>query len=227
MSAPPPHVTRFRREFRVRDIGARYAGWAHLACTSLGSLAAITVCIWLIRDVMLVEWSVLPATFLFANWVEYRVHRGPMHRPSRVPGLGILYRRHATQHHHFYTHDAMTCESTDDFKMILFPPFMLVFLLGGVATPVACALYLATTGNTAFLFAATAMAYFLCYELLHLSYHLPPDSSIGRLPGMARLRTHHTAHHDLGLMSRCNFNITFPICDWLYGTVHTDRHLGS
>lgn len=224
MSALPPHVARFRRDFRARGIGPRYSGWAHLACTSVGSLAAIAACIGLVQDVALVEWSVLPATFLFANWVEYVAHRGPMHRLRRVPGLDLLYRRHTMQHHHFYTHDAMTCESTRDFKMILFPPFIVVLLFGGVALPVAYLLYLATTSNAALLFVATIMAYYLSYELLHLAYHLPPDSRVGRLPGMARLRAHHTAHHDLGLMSRCNFNITFPICDRLYGTLHSGRH---
>lgn len=27
------------------------------------------------------------------------------------------------------------------------------------------------------------------------------------------------AHHDLRLMGRYNFNITFPLCDRLFGTV--------
>ena len=26
-------------------------------------------------------------------------------------------------------------------------------------------------------------------------------------------------HHDLRRMGRFNFNITFPLCDWLFGTV--------
>ena len=34
------------------------------------------------------------------------------------------------------------------------------------------------------------------------------------------LRRHHQAHHDLGLMQRWNFNITFPICDAVFGTLY-------
>ena len=36
---------------------------------------------------------------------------------------------------------------------------------------------------------------------------------------MRRLRRLHTVHHDVSRMTRCNFNITFPICDRLYGTL--------
>ncbi len=35
---------------------------------------------------------------------------------------------------------------------------------------------------------------------------------------MGRLRHHHTVHHDPRLMNRYNFNITYPIFDWLFGT---------
>jgi len=33
------------------------------------------------------------------------------------------------------------------------------------------------------------------------------------------LRRHHAAHHDPRLMTRYNFNVTFPIADRLFGTV--------
>ena len=71
------------------------------------------------------------------------------------------------------------------------------------------------------------MAYFLTYELLHLAYHLPPQSAVGRLPGMASLRRHHTAHHDQQLMSSHNFNITFPIGDLVFGTIHVEQEAAT
>jgi len=37
---------------------------------------------------------------------------------------------------------------------------------------------------------------------------------------VARLRRHHTLHHDHELMSHYNFNITYPITDWLRGTLY-------
>ena len=38
----------------------------------------------------------------------------------------------------------------------------------------------------------------------------------------AKLRKHHTHHHDLALMGKWNFNITFPICDAVMGTSYKD-----
>ena len=112
----------------------------------------------------------------------------------------------------------MTCESSRDFKMILFPPVMLLFFLGVIATPLGTALFVLVSPNVGWLYVTVAMTYFLTYEWLHFAYHLDPSSPIGRLPLLGRLRRHHAAHHDPALMTRGNFNITFPICDRLYGT---------
>ena len=62
------------------------------------------------------------------------------------------------------------------------------------------------------------MAYVLSYEWLHLAYHLPPDSFVGRLPPIRFLRRHHATHHDPRLMMRWNFNITIPLWDLVRGT---------
>ncbi|HWN66276.1 MAG TPA: sterol desaturase family protein [Haliangium sp.] len=217
ISVPVP-VQRFREEYRAEHIGPRYRGWAHFAFTSLGSLAIIAISIAMIRELRVIELVTVPAAFLFANLAEYLGHRGPMHHRRR--GLGLIHRRHTLQHHRFYTREAMLCESTRDFQMILFPPVMLLFFLGGVATPVALLLYWLSTANVALLFTATAMGYFLTYEVLHLGYHLGDRSWLGRLPFMAHLRRHHMLHHDPALMTVCNFNITFPICDRIFGTSH-------
>jgi hypothetical protein len=217
ISIPVP-VQRFREEHRAEHIGRRYRGWAHFAFTSLGSLAVIATSIAMIRELRPIELVTVPAAFLFANLAEYLGHRGPMHHRRR--GLSLLHRRHTLQHHRFYTREAMLCESARDFQMILFPPVMLLFFLGAVATPVGLLLYWLSTANVALLFTATAMGYFLTYEVLHLSYHLGDRSWLGRLPFMARLRRHHMVHHDPALMSTYNFNITFPICDRVFGTSH-------
>ena len=68
------------------------------------------------------------------------------------------------------------------------------------------------------LFIATAIGYFLLYEMLHLSYHLPPDSAVPRLPILRALRRHHALHHNPAQMTDGNFNVTFPICDSVFGT---------
>ena len=48
----------------------------------------------------------------------------------------------------------MSYESSRDFKMVLFPPVMLLFFLGGMATPIALILFLLFTPNVGWLFVA-------------------------------------------------------------------------
>jgi len=68
------------------------------------------------------------------------------------------------------------------------------------------------------LFAASAVGYYLTYEWLHFCHHLPPEHPVARLPLMARLRRHRQTHHDPSKMQRYHFNITLPLLDWFFGT---------
>ena len=215
MSLPAP-VASFREEYRARHIGARYSGVRHFLFTSLGSLSAIALALAFVRAPSALELLTVPVTFLFGNYVEYRGHKGPMHRPRR--GLSLLFERHTRQHHRYYTHQAMSYEDTRDFKMVLFPPVMLLFFLGAVAAPIGAALFLIATRNVALLYVATAVGYFLSYEWLHFCHHLPDDSFAARVGVLRRLRAHHRAHHDPARMESWNFNISFPVCDWVLGT---------
>ncbi|WP_394833346.1 sterol desaturase family protein [Pendulispora rubella] len=217
----PAEVERFRVEYRKENVGPRYSGWLHFGFTSVGSLAVLGFAISRVHDVAPLEWLTLPIAFLFANVCEYFGHKGPMHRPK--PGMGLLFQRHTREHHHFFTHDAMAYESSRDFKMVLFPPVMLFFFLGVIATPVAGLLFLVSTANVAWLFIVVAMGYFLTYEWLHFIYHLDEGSFVGRLPMVKVLRRHHQRHHDKALMGRWNFNITFPISDRVFGTYYVEN----
>ncbi len=216
MTAALDSVEAFRAEYRKDQIGAWYSGWAHAAVTSVGAIAAVVFAASRVHHVRPWEWAAVPVAFLICNVGEYLAHRGPMHHPRR--GLGLLYRRHAGQHHRFFSHESMTCASSRDFKMVLFPPVMLLFFLGGLATPIGLALFLVAGANVAWLWVVTQMSYFVTYEWLHLAYHVRPDSLVGRLPLVSILRRHHTLHHDPRRMTRGNFNITFPICDRVFGT---------
>lgn len=219
----PPPVLAFRGQDRAeRRPSTRAAGWAHFAFTSLASLAAIVYAASRVERVRLLEALVVPSTFLFANLVEYLVHRGPMHRRKKL--LPILYERHTLRHHRFFTREAMACDSAADFPIVLFPPVMLLVVLGGVALPVALLLFAVATPNAGWLFVATAMAYFLTYEWLHFAYHLPERSLLAKSRLVRALRRRHALHHDLARMAHENFNITFPICDWLFGTLGQQRN---
>ncbi len=208
----------FRKRFRSEKIGNAYSGRAHFWFTTVTSLAAVAFCLLQADRVQPLEWLAIPATFLYANLVEYWGHRRPMHHPTR--GLKLIYQRHSKEHHRFFTHDRMQFDSPQDYKAVLFPPIMIVFFIGGFGVSLWFVLAMLISNNVAWLALATGIAYFLNYEWLHFAYHCPANSAIGRLPGMKTLRRLHQNHHNPGLMMRYNFNITYPIGDWLFGTLY-------
>lgn len=211
-------VAAFRERYRREEIRGRYYGWAHLWFTSVVCLAVVAFAALQVERPSALEWLTVPIAFLYANLVEYLGHRGPMHHPVR--GLRLLYHRHTQQHHRFFTDEHMTFDGSDDFKAVLFPPVMVLFFIGGFGVPMWVVLHLLATDNVAWLAVATAIAYYLNYEWLHFAYHCDPASRIGRVPGIRALRKLHLLHHRPGLMMRNNFNITYPIGDFLFRTLH-------
>ncbi|MEE4161408.1 MAG: sterol desaturase family protein [Woeseiaceae bacterium] len=209
-----------RNSFRERRIGPRYSGRLHLATTISVSVLVALVSAAQLDGVTPLEWLTIPLTFLYANLSEYLGHRGPMHHKTRF--LTRLFERHSIEHHSFFTDKAATFDSSRDYKAVLFPPILLIFFIGAFAMPVGALLYWLISPNVCYLFVLTAVLYFLNYELLHFAYHADPASWIGRLPFMSRLRQHHVTHHNRKLMTRYNFNITYPICDLVFGTLYRD-----
>ena len=212
--------TTFRHHYRDQFVGRAYSGRAHLLFVLCFSLGGIMLCLTQLDSVRALEWLTVPLAFVYANLSEYLGHRFVMHR--KVPGLKLIYKRHAGQHHVFFTREHMAMDDWGDAKAVLFPPLLMVFFFGVFATPVALLLGWLFSANVAWLFVATGLAYYLNYELLHLAYHLPEDSRWLRLPFLKRMRRLHHLHHDTGLMASRNFNITYPIGDWLFGTRASD-----
>jgi len=201
----------FRARARAENVGPRYSGLLHFGFVNALALSVIVAAAWQLHRP---RWALLtvPVTFLYANLVEYFAHKGPMHQPARL--LRLVYQRHTLLHHAFFSAEEMELESRSDFKMVLFPPVLLIFFFGLFALPISLLLKPILGANVAALFAITAMTYYLLYEWLHLAYH-----SGHRAPRfIAPLRRHHAAHHDPQAMTSGNFNITFPICDKLFGT---------
>jgi hypothetical protein len=217
----PESVARFRADYRADVIPARYRGSRHLLATFGGGSLALAACLWPLQDVRAVEWLTVPATLVYANLAEYLGHRFPMHHPW--PGLKAIFKRHAGQHHRFFTDAAMAIESTRDLRALLFPPLLVAFFFGAFAVPVWFVLAALLSANVAWLFVATGLAYFLHYEVLHGAYHLPEGHPVARLGPIRRLRRLHRTHHDPRLMTHFNFNITWPLGDWLFGTLHRTR----
>ncbi|WP_088329066.1 sterol desaturase family protein [Lacimicrobium sp. SS2-24] len=219
----PAAIRTFREHYRAKNIGRLYSGYVHFGFTITLCLVGMGLCLTRLESVTMWEWLTIPVTFLYANLAEYFGHKGPMHKP--VKGLQIIFERHAKQHHRFFTDQTMAFDNSRDFHAVLFPPVMLLFFIGVFALPVGMLLAWLMTPNVGYLFAFTGIAYFLNYEVFHFIFHVSDTSFIYRIPGMRRLRQLHQDHHRLDWMSQYNFNITYPIGDWLFGTLKKESQV--
>ncbi len=208
----------YRAYYRNHELSSNYSGGLHLFFVSIVCISIIVYCVYALdfegfRNLQLVS---IPITFIYANLVEYFAHRYPMHH--KYKGFGLVYKRHTGQHHRFFDESDMVCESMEDFKIILFPPILLVFFLVGFALPIGLLLQYFLSPNIAKLFMATAVFYYLNYEILHLSYHLPTTHFLRKISIVNTLSKLHTVHHSGDSMQKHNFNITYPIFDFIFGT---------
>lgn len=206
----------YREEYRSSFIPPSYKGKVHFLFTASVSLLVIWACLNQLENTTTLQWLAIPLTFLYANFAEWAGHKYVMHRPRK--GLKLIYERHSHQHHRFFTHEHMEMDGERDFKAVLFPPVLVTFFLLAFFVPFGVAVTLIFGGNVAMLAVATGMAYFLNYELLHFSYHLPKGHWVHSLPGFNKLMQLHESHHNPRLMAHKNFNITYPITDWIMGT---------
>jgi len=222
MQAPLGRLTRDRRdELRARVVGEIprwYSPWLHLAFPSLVGVGAIVACVLLLHDVRPLDLVAIPATFLLLNASEWRIHRDMLHK--RQPPLGVLYDRHTPQHHMIFVTDDMAIRSSREFYLVLIPAYGII-AAGIGALPIPATLWLAFgLRNAALLFMVMTMGYVVAYEWLHLSYHAPADSFVGRMRLIQRLRRHHAVHHAPELMQKWNFNVTIPLWDWIRRTTY-------
>ena len=117
----------------------------------------------------------------------------------------------------------MGIDAPQDTRVVLFPLVLVGFFFGLIALPIGIGLFLLAGPNPAFLYVATLALYYLSYESLHAVVHLPETHWINRIRWVAQRKAYHRRHHDPRWMSQCNFNISFPIADYLYGTARPDE----
>jgi hypothetical protein len=205
------------RAAEVAAIPRWYSPIMHLVFPSLIGLGVIAVTpIW-IHHLRWWELLTIPFVFVLSNMVEWRTHRDALHR--RAPGFTALYDQHTPIHHRLFLTEDMAMRDRREFRLVLIPAYGILAILMALAPFVGLLLWLGWT-NVALLWLATAAGYVVSYEWLHLSYHLPPDSFIGRLRLIRVLRRHHATHHDPTLMQRWNMNVTLPLWDWVRGTIY-------
>jgi sterol desaturase/sphingolipid hydroxylase (fatty acid hydroxylase superfamily) len=212
-----------REELRAELIGRippSYSPWIHLAVPTVSGLAIAALALSRIESLAAWQLLVVPLFLAFGNAIEWHVHRGVLHR--RVRWLEVVYTRHTPQHHMVFVADDMALRDLRELKLVLLPAWALLAIVV-LTSPIAVVLAWLGQPNLALLWIATVVVYVLSYEWLHLAYHLPEESPIGRSRAIARLRRHHQLHHATHLMQRWNFNVTLPLWDHIRGTVYRPR----
>jgi sterol desaturase/sphingolipid hydroxylase (fatty acid hydroxylase superfamily) len=135
-----------------------------------------------------------------------------------VKPFEAFYVRHVPVHHALFVPGEMALRGLREVRLVLLPGVALPVLLA-VSAPIAAGLVLAGQRNLGLLWLATAALHYLVFEGLHLAYHLPEESWLGRTRMLALLRHHHERHHSPRLKSRWNFNVTLPLWDLVRGTL--------
>jgi hypothetical protein len=212
-----------RAEFRAElldRVPRWYSPAAHLVFPAVGAIGIAAFAISRIHDLRLWQLAFVPVFLVLGNALEWHAHRGLLHRRTRF--LEMLYVHHTPQHHALFVSDAMAIHSARELRFVLLPEYGILAILAST-TPVVLLFVAIGQPNLAALWVASAVAYLLSYEWLHLAYHLPESSWIGRLRVIQRLRRHHQLHHVPVLMQRWNFNVTVPLWDVVRGTVYDPR----
>lgn len=195
-----------------------YSPYGHLAATTgIGLVVLVASTVFLTQTT--VRWTdalVVPVVILLANFFEWRVHKHVLHR--RFWPFEVIYDKHTPMHHMIYVEEDMALRSKKEFRLVLIPA---AGVLGIVlaAAPIAIAIKHLWSSAAGWLFLLTASLFMVSYEVLHLCYHAPADSFIGRRRIIRVLRAHHAKHHDPRYMQRYNFNVTVPLFDWIMGTL--------
>lgn len=217
--------SRFAERDRVRaELVARiprwYSPWAHQVIPSLIGLTLIGLALSQLQDLKLWQLWMVPAVFLLSNASEWRIHRDLLHK--RTPPLQVLYQRHTPEHHMVFFTEDMAMRSKQEYRLVLIPAIGILGAFAGALLP-AGILILLGQRNLGLLFGASSMLYVILYEQLHLSFHLPADSFIGRRKLIVFLRRHHAVHHHPERMQRWNFNVVLPLWDLVRGTIYHER----
>jgi hypothetical protein len=213
-------MMKFRDQYR-QGIAASYRGWVHMLSVLLVGFGVIIYALSQLLAVSFSEWLIFPLTLLVVNFAEYYAHRWLGHRKTKYGKL--FYSRHTGDHHSFFLEHSMNYETIRDWRVVLFPVYLIFAFLFGLILPVGYLLSEAISMNAAYLFAAAGISGYLFYEVMHFSYHIPrghwAEKVFLLIPGWVALRHLHVLHHKRDNMGKANFNITLPIFDLVFGTL--------
>jgi len=211
-------TTSFRARYRAQ-INPRYNAWLHGGFVLLFGALCIGFLWSRAENVQPWEWLAVPLALILQNWGEYMVHRHLGHFKHRFSKM--FYQRHTGDHHSFFAYGQMSYERAQDWRVILFPAWLIVvFAAANLASYWVLSHW---NTNVAALFSGSMLLGYLAYEILHACEHLPEQHPISKLPWVRHMRRLHELHHARDLMQTFNFNVVFPLWDWIYGTLYWEN----
>lgn len=164
----------------------------------------------------IVGWFV--AMVVLMSLIEHQVHCKLMHHKPRLfltRGLRVrqkMFTSHAVEHHRQYRHefhDAPVPHGQDR--------GIRLNLREGLLESLPVSLVLAPFSFIgALMFPLVVGLHHTLWNLIHLEMHKPEDRFFARWPLYKRLARHHYLHHRY---PGKNFNVAFPIGDFLFGTL--------
>ncbi len=160
---------------------------------------------------------------VYASMLEWLLHRYVMHQP--LGKFDYPFKAHAITHHvRFRADKTYTLEThPDDSNTIPMAWWNgpVLIMLGTIPT-IPLSYILGSIFGGVWLFylipAFIIAIYYGIYEYIHWCMHSPRNRLIERLSIYRSLNAHHLLHHRY---PRMNFNVVFPIIDFLCGTLVT------
>ncbi len=204
------------RESLRNRLVSEYPKWHHPVVQLLAPSLVGLCCIgYFASKPNVFQWISIPLSLFFIfiiNGIEHSVHRWLFH--FNMPGFKWMFQRHAGEHHVIFTHDSMSLRNIDEIRLVMVPIRTLFMLLVSLLVLYYSLSYMHETWGA--LFIINSLFYVLCYEWMHLFYHLPESMIKNKI--IRYLARHHTTHHNKRLMKNYNLNVTLPIWDHILDT---------
>jgi hypothetical protein len=153
--------------------------------------------------------------WLVSSFFEWCLHRYVMHRP--LGSFTYPFKAHALIHHQIFKADhTYHLLNEPDWKTIPMAWWNGPALTVLASIPVIPVAVLLQSWEVYFGAAAGTFLYYSIYEYIHWCMHLPKTRLVERTWAYRRLNGHHLLHHRY---MHKNFNVVFPLPDFLLGTL--------
>ena len=154
---------------------------------------------------------------LYGSFFEWFVHKHFMHSTK---WLREPFERHAILHHGMQRSlRSFFARPSDNPQYMLIEAsfFPFVWLLH---VPLYLGIDHFVAHHTGIGIALGTACYCAAYEFVHWCEHVPRDRWIERTRAFRFLLEHHRVHH---LYPKKNYNVVFPLADWILGTLSLER----